>query len=80
MKHEAGDRWVRGATFNRDESRILSWGSDETVRLWQASDGTAITVMKHEAGSGLVRGAWGATFNRDESRILSWGSDGTVRL
>ena len=24
----------RGAVFNRDESRILTWSSDETARLW----------------------------------------------
>ena len=68
---------VQRATFNRDESRILSWGGDGTARLWQASDGAAIAVMKHEAGGWGVQGA---TFNRDESRILSWGDDGTARL
>jgi hypothetical protein len=67
---------VHGATFNRDESRILSWGTDGTVRLWQARDGAVLAVMKHE-GSSWVQGA---TFNRDESHILSWGTDGTVRL
>ena len=71
MEHEGG---VGGATFNRDGSRVLSWGDDGTVRLWQASDGAALAVMKHKGRVG------GATFNRDESRILSWGDDGTVRL
>jgi hypothetical protein len=33
MKHERGGS-VQGATFNRDESRILSWGREGTVRLW----------------------------------------------
>jgi WD40 repeat protein len=77
MKHERSSGGVRGATFNRDESRVLSWGDDGTVRLWQATDGAAIAVMKHERGTG---GVWGAAFNRDESRVLSWGGDGTVRL
>ena len=40
----------RGATFNRDESRVLSWGGDGTVRLWQATNGAALAVMKHERG------------------------------
>ena len=74
MAHDAG---VSGIVLSQDERFILSWGSDETIRLWQASDGAAITVLKHEAGDRWVRGA---TFNRDESRILSWGSDGTLRL
>jgi hypothetical protein len=31
MKHDGS---VGGATFDRDESRVLSWGGDGTVRLW----------------------------------------------
>ena len=68
---------VQGATFTRDESRILSWDNEGTVRLWQASDGAAIRVMKPEESSSGVQGAM---FNQDGSRILSWGDDGTLRL
>ena len=76
MKPEGSGPGVQGATFNRDGSRILSWDSEGTVRLWQVSDGAAIRVMKPR---GVAPGA-GATFNRDGSRILSWDSEGTVRL
>jgi WD40 repeat protein len=31
------DNNVNGATFSRDESRILSWSDDGTVRLWDSS-------------------------------------------
>ena len=31
---------------------MLSWGDDGTVRLWQASDGAAVAVMKHEGSVG----------------------------
>jgi WD40 repeat protein len=48
---------MKGMVFSNDERLILSWGDDGTVRLWQASDGTAIAVMKHERG---VRGVEGA--------------------
>jgi hypothetical protein len=33
MQHAEGARGVEGASFNGDESRVLSWGGD-TVRLW----------------------------------------------
>jgi WD40 repeat protein len=34
MRH---DDWVRGALLSRDETRILSWSEDKTVRLWDVS-------------------------------------------
>jgi WD40 repeat protein len=78
MKHEDS---VRGALFNHDETLILSWSEDNTVRLWNARDGSlAAEPMKHEDS---VRGA---LFNHDETLILSWsedtlgGSRGEVRL
>ena len=66
---------VIGALFSRDESRILSWSSDRTLRLWDAATGAQIgPAMKHD---GSVSGA---LFSRDESRILSWSTDKTLRL
>jgi WD40 repeat protein len=70
MQYE-GTVWE--AAFNRDESRILSWGGN-SVRLWKTIDGAAVAVMRHEGGVD------GVTFNRDESGILSWRNDGTVWL
>ena len=32
------DRHVNGAQFSRDESRVLTWSSDKTVRLWDTTD------------------------------------------
>ena len=51
MAHGAA---VNGMVFSKDERLILSWGDDGTVRLWQASDGAAVAVMKHD---GRVLGA-----------------------
>ena len=34
MTHDGG---VDGALLSRDETRILSWSSDHTVRLWDVS-------------------------------------------
>jgi conflict system STAND superfamily ATPase/WD40 domain-containing protein len=66
---------VRGALFNHDESRILTWSSDRTARLWDARTGQHIgAAMQHQ---GVVEGA---QFNHDESRILTWSFDHTARL
>jgi HEAT repeats len=72
---------VGGAVFNGDESRILSWGADNTVRLWDAATGREVVpAMRHDGGIGANWGVGGAVFSGDESRILSWGADNTVRL
>jgi SPOR domain len=42
---------VGGAVFNGDESRILSWGADNTVRLWDAATGREVVpAMRHDGG------------------------------
>jgi WD40 repeat protein len=65
---------VRGALFSRDESLILVWGSDGSVRIWHARDGAPASVlMRHQH-------VIGARFNKGEDLILSWGEDGTARL
>jgi hypothetical protein len=69
---------VGGAVFSHDDSRILSWGADNTVRLWDAATGRELVpAMRHDGG--LCGGVAGAVFSDDDSRILSWG-DNTVRL
>jgi WD40 repeat protein len=70
-----GRESITGAVFSRDESHILSWGGDDTVRLWEAVTGRALIPAMHHEGS-----VQGAAFSRDDSRILSWGGDGAVRL
>ena len=46
---------VTGALFGRDESRILSWSEDKTVRLWDVATGRQIgPAMTHD---GPVLGA-----------------------
>lgn len=64
-----------GAAFNRDFSRILTWGRDGTVRLWRADDGRPLLpVMAHD------RPVLTAKFGPDETRIFSSSEDLTVRL
>src|SRR5258708_22646819 len=65
----------RAALLSRDESRLLSWSGDKTVRLWEVATGRQIgPAMTHEGS------VYGALLSRDESRLLSWSWDNTVRL
>jgi hypothetical protein len=49
------DDAINGALLTRDESRILSWSEDNTLRLWDAVTGKQIgSTMRHD---GSVNGA-----------------------
>jgi len=65
---------VIGAAWNGDESRILTWSSDDTVVLWEAASGERLQNLSYEG--------WviGAAWNGDESQILTWSSDDTAVL
>jgi hypothetical protein len=61
--------------FSRDAHRVLTAGSDETVRIWHAATGGEIATLKgHE---GFVSKA---SFSSDGRRVLTIGSDNTVRF
>ena len=71
---EHGDG-VRGAQLTRDETQILSWGHDNSIRLWDAKSGDLIgPSMLHQSNIN------GAQFSIDETRILSWSHDKTIRI
>ena len=56
--------------LTKDETRILSWSDDSTLRLWDVATGQQIgPAMKHD---GTVDGA---LLTKDETRILSWSDD-----
>lgn len=63
--------FVNGAAWSADAEQILSWGADETVRLWDAASGAALfTSQRHQD--------WveGAAFSPDDSLIVSWAFNG----
>ncbi len=68
------DSAVHDVRVNRDETRVLSWGQDGAVKLWDVTKAEPLQVWKH--GNNV----YGAEFSRDESRVLSWGADGAVKL
>ena len=66
---------MRSVSFSPDGSRIVSGGSDGTVRQWDAESGVEIGAPL-EGHEGWVRSV---SYSPDGSRIVSGDSDGTVR-
>ena len=69
MRH---DGRVFGAAFNGD--RILSWGEDQTVRLWDATTGEPLTEpLQHAAavGGATIRGSQILTWSGSEAQLWS---------
>ena len=53
MQHDGP---VTGAVAERDESRILSWSGDNTLRLWDAATGKQIgPSMQHDGVGPLAQ-------------------------
>ncbi len=66
---------VNGAAFSRDDTHILSWSDDGTVRVWNARSGEQLgPARKH---SGVV---WRAVFFDNDRRVASWATDNTLRV
>jgi len=71
----SGNLSVNGAIFGGKGARILAWGQDNAIHVFDASTGLEIgKPMLHDDE------VLDATWNGDESRILSWSSDGAIRL
>ena len=58
---------VQGALWSDDESQVLTWSFDRTMRIWDVSSGKQI-------GPSLLPEEWirGASWSPDASRILTW--------
>ena len=65
---------VRGAAVTDDESRILTWSEDGTVRTWSAVDAKPLCRPMPHGGPVL-----GATFCMQDQRILTWSAGGAPR-
>jgi WD40 repeat protein/DNA-binding CsgD family transcriptional regulator/type II secretory pathway predicted ATPase ExeA len=74
QRYLSHDAPVSGATWNADESRILTWSDDGTARVWDAASGDNLLTLRHD---GVVSGA---QWNTDETRLLTWSKDTTARL
>lgn len=66
-----------GVDWTSDEERLLTWGGDGLVTIWQI-DGTnqSIERVLNHARSFVSGAAW----TDDETRLTSWGADETARI
>jgi len=72
--HRSQSRVFSGVVFNPDGQSLASVG-DLTVRLWDASTGAAILVMKAQRDY-----TNSVAFTPDGRRLISTGGDGTAKL
>jgi WD40 repeat protein/serine/threonine protein kinase len=66
---------VRGVEFSPDGTLLASAGDDSTVRLWNATDGSALAILR-----GHERQVMQVHFSPDGRLLASAGVDRTVRL
>lgn len=57
---------VLGVQVSRDNSRVLTWGADGLLKLWDITRIEPLKVWRHESPIN------GAVFSSDESRVLAW--------
>uniref|UniRef100_UPI004055BB4A nSTAND1 domain-containing NTPase n=1 Tax=Candidatus Electronema sp. TaxID=2698783 RepID=UPI004055BB4A len=81
LKHESIDtarplesKTINGAAYTSNGSKILTWSSDHTARLWDSKTGESLAEFKHQDN------VIGSMFNNEENKILTWSFDGTARL
>lgn len=63
--------------WSQDKQQFLTWGMDQTVRLWDIPDELEHLTLHLDNGTG------GAAWNRDGSQVLTWSQgirDGLVQL
>lgn len=76
---------IMGASWDSDESHIVTWGFDNRVNLWSLADPQPLREYNHAASGLTLSGSPteklnGSTISADGQFILTWGNDRTVRL
>ena len=70
-----GEPWVFAAAFNPDGSRIVTGTMDDSARIYNASNGESVAVLRGHSSSVLD-----ASFSPNGQRVLTASEDGTARI
>jgi eukaryotic-like serine/threonine-protein kinase len=71
---EAHDHGIMSVTFSPDGNRLLSASADQTIKIWDVSDGRETMAFWEEAP------CLGAAFSPDGLRVASGSEDHTIKL
>ena len=66
--------------FSPDGERVVSGGSDATIRIWNAKTGEVERVLQGHSRGQSEEGVMSVAFSPDGERIVSGGGDKTIRI
>ena len=69
VRFEGQRRWVQSIDINTEGTRVVTAGGDGTVRLWDATSGEPIRILRHSD-----RVVWAARFSPD-GRLVATAED-----
>lgn len=64
---------VLQASWNADETQIITVSSDDTIRLWDVETGAIIREFRHEGLNGNI-------WSEDQTRLVTWSRNGTLHI
>lgn len=72
---EGHSDWVRSVVFSHDGKHLASASGDQTVKIWDATDGTRLQTLEgHSDGVNSV------VFSRDSKHLASASGDHTIKI
>lgn len=65
---------AQGAIFSPDGTRVLTWSSEGTVRIWDIRGKKVAADISHNGGMS------GVLFSQHGERVVTWGGDNAARI